>query len=139
MCGRHTQSHDDAWKVRLKHDEREPVTESAAPKKAAKSAIEYDLQFRGLEQIANLGVGGAGVTITLVGGVLRNMSLFVWMATIEFGLAALIALSAQWALIGEASGRMSAPDRARYSGLTGIALIGMAVGTLAASVFLRRS
>lgn len=99
--------------------------------------LAHDFQFRTLEQLTNLSLGGAGVTITLIGGLLRNVGPFVWIATVEFGLGAFAALLGQvditnQMLVG------NEPARAKYYTMAAVFFLAMGVGSLATSVFLSR-
>jgi hypothetical protein len=70
--------------------------------------LPYELQSKLFEQLATLGVAGAGLVITLKGSILRDASALIWMGAIEFGAASLIALAAQIGLIeGLLSRRLS--------------------------------
>jgi len=99
--------------------------------------LAHDLQFRTLEQLTNLGIGGAGVTITLIGGVLKNVGPFVWLATLEFGVAAFAALLGQIDLTNKVLEDKEPTHTKRYT-MTAIFLLAMGVGSLATSVFLSR-
>ena len=97
--------------------------------------LAVELQSKLFEQLTSLGVAGAGLTITLVGTILKG-SLLIWLATVEFGLAGLVALTGQTQLI---EGLFeSRPIRRRARIVTAIAavLIGMGIGSLGASVYL---
>lgn len=97
--------------------------------------LAYELQARLFEQLATVSLGGAGLAITLAGSILRNSPL-VWIAVIEFGVAALLAVSAHQGLIGKLFDRK--PTRKRSTVMTGVCmmLIGMGVGSLGTAVFL---
>ena len=97
--------------------------------------LAYELQSKLFEQLATVSLGGAGLSITLAGSILRGSPL-VWISVIEFGIAALIALSASQGLIGHLFDRK--PTRKRSTLMTGLCmmLIGMGVGSLGAAVYL---
>jgi len=97
--------------------------------------LAYELQARLFEHLGTMSLGGAGLAITLAGSLLRGSSL-VWLAVIEFGLAALIALSAQRALIGRLHARNPARKPANTMTMLCMVLIGMGVGSLGFTVFL---
>jgi hypothetical protein len=99
--------------------------------------LAHDLQFRTLEQLTNLGVGGAGLTITLIGGLLKNMGALVWIATIEFGISALIALVAQIDLTNNLLVAQE-PKRTRVYTLVAIMFLAMGIGSMGTSVLLAR-
>ena len=97
--------------------------------------LAYELQSKLFEQLATVSLGGAGLAITLAGSILRGSPL-VWISVVEFGIAALIALSASQGLIGHLFDRK--PTRKRSRLMTGLCmmLIGMGVGSLGAAVYL---
>ena len=98
--------------------------------------LPYELQFRAFEQLTNIGIGGAGITITLVGGLLKNSGPYVWLAAIEFLVGALVALSAQSAVIEHLFARKAFRKKARMLTAIATVLIGMGVGSLTMSVLL---
>lgn len=99
--------------------------------------LAHDLQFRTLEQLANLSIGGAGVTITLIGGLLKNVGPFVWIATFEFGIGALAAIMGEVDLTNHVL-EGKTPTRTKYYTMAAIFFLSMGVGSLATSVFLSR-
>ena len=116
------------------------MTESrdvAEPPARTTRDLAHDLQFRTLEQLTNLGVGGAGLTITLVGGLLKNLGALVWIATAEFGLAALIALVGQIDLTDHVL-TGAEPRRTKSYTLIAVLFLAMGIGSLGTSVLLGR-
>lgn len=98
--------------------------------------LPYELQSKLFEQLATLGVAGAGLVITLRGSILQDASPMIWLAAVEFGLAAVLALAAQVGLIeGLFDGTVSR-RRSQIMTAAAVVLIGMAVGTLGTSVFM---
>lgn len=97
--------------------------------------LAYELQAKLFEQLATVSLGGAGLAITLAGSILRESPL-VWISVVEFGIAALCALSAHRGLIDKLFERR--PSRKRSKTLTALCmmLIGMGVGGLAGAVYL---
>src|SRR3954452_2155547 len=61
--------------------------------------LPYELQSKMFDQLAALGLGGAGLTVTLIGSILRNSSVIVWLPVIGFGLAAMLAVTGNIKLI----------------------------------------
>jgi len=98
-------------------------------------ALAHDFQFRTLEQLANVSLGGAGVTITLIGGLLKNVGPFVWIATAEFAIGALAALLGEIELTNRLLEGKD-PARAKYYIMAAVFFLAMGVGSLATSVFL---
>lgn len=97
--------------------------------------LPYELQSRMFEQMMTVSLGGAGLTITLASSLLQGQPL-VLIAVVEFGLAAILALAGQSAMIKALFAKQN--SRANMKLTTGLCsvLIGMGVGTLGASVFL---
>jgi len=100
------------------------------------SDLAYELQARLFEQLANVNLGGAGLAITLAGSILRGSPL-VWISVVEFGIGALVALSAHNGLIGRLFARQRTRGRARLMTMLCMMLIGMGVGSLGAAVYLQ--
>jgi hypothetical protein len=112
---------------------REPVAE---PIDQASSDLAYELQSKLFDQLAAMGTAGAGLTITLIGTVLKGASPIIWLAVIEFVIAALVALSAQLSLIEGLFCRVPTRRRSRIMTQLAMALIGMGIGSLGTSVLL---
>jgi len=106
-------------------------------RRQANSSLGHDLQFRTLEQLTNLGIGGAGVTITLIGGVLKNLGALVWISTAEFGIAAFTALIGQIDLTNNVLQGKEAVRTRTYT-MVAILFLAMGVGSIATSVLLSR-
>jgi hypothetical protein len=97
--------------------------------------VALELQSKVFEQLAAVGLGGAGLVITLAGSILPA-SPVVWISAVEFGLAAMVALTAQHHLIDAIFRRAPQRRRSRLMTVVAILLIGMGVGSLGTSVFL---
>ena len=98
--------------------------------------LPYELQSKLFDQLATMGVAGAGLVITLRGSILSEASPLIWMGAIEFGLAALVALAAQMSLIEGLFASRVSRRRTQIMTILAVVLIGMGVGTLGTSVFL---
>jgi uncharacterized membrane protein len=98
--------------------------------------LPYELQSKLFEQLATMGVAGAGLVITLKGSILSEASALIWMGAVEFGLAALVALSAQMGLIEGLMARKVSRRQNQIMTILAVVLIGMGVGTLGTSVLL---
>lgn len=109
--------------------EQEPIAEVSAD-------LAYELQAKMFEQLAAISAAGAGLTITLIGSILRGASPIIWLAVIEFAIAALVALMAQQQLVEGLFSRQATRRKARTMTLITIILIGMGIGSLGASVLL---
>ncbi len=102
---------------------------------AISADLPYELQSKLFDQLATMGVAGAGLVITLRGSLLADASPIVWMGAVEFGIAALCALAAQVSLIEGLFARKSVMRSARVMTIAAAVLIGMGVGTVGMSVF----
>lgn len=97
--------------------------------------LPYELQSKMFDQLAALGIAGAGLTVTLIGSVLRNAPPVVWIPVGAFGFAAMLAVTGNMKLIEGLFARRPTIVRSRiYTGLT-VALIGVALGALSMSVY----
>jgi hypothetical protein len=96
--------------------------------------LPYELQNKLFEQMATMSIGGVGLTITLAGTLLEGEPL-VWLAVVEFGIAALMAVAAQQSVI--AGLFKKTPTRKTATLMTGLCsmLIGMGVGSLGGAVY----
>jgi hypothetical protein len=108
---------------------KEPIEETSAD-------LPYELQFRMFEQLTTLGTAGAGLTITLLGSILRGSGFEAWLAAIWFALAAILALVAQMNLTEGLFQRTPVRQKNRIMALTSVGLIGMGIGSLGTSVAL---
>ena len=98
--------------------------------------LPYELQSKLFEQLATMGIAGAGLVITLRGSILSDASALIWMGAVEFGLAALVALAAQMGLIEGLMARKVSRRQNQMMTILAVILIGMGVGTLGTSVLL---
>jgi hypothetical protein len=98
--------------------------------------LAFELQSKLFEQLATMGIAGAGLVITLRGSILSEASPIIWMGAVEFGLAAMVALAAQIGLIEGLFSLKLSRRRLQLMTILAVVLIGMGVGTLGTSVFL---
>ena len=119
----------DAPPPAVRAAEQEPIVEVSAD-------LAYELQSKMFEQLAAISAAGAGLTITLIGSILRGASPILWFSVIEFAMAALVALLAQQQLVEGLFSRTATRRKARTMTLITIILIGMGIGSLGASVLL---
>jgi hypothetical protein len=97
--------------------------------------LPYELQSKMFDQLAAVSVAGAGLAVTLIGSLLKGAPPVVWLSVIFFGLAAVIAVSANSNLIDGLFRKKPTVRQSRlYAGIS-IGLIGMAVGALSVSVY----
>jgi hypothetical protein len=98
--------------------------------------LAYELQSKLFEQLATMGVAGAGLVITLRGSILSDASPIIWLGAVEFGLAAMVALAAQIGLIEGLFSLKLSRRPTQLMMVLAVVLIGMGIGTLGTSVFL---
>lgn len=98
--------------------------------------LPFELQSKMFDQLAAICLGGAGLTVTLIGSVLSNAPGIVWLSAVEFGLAALVALYGNIALINNLFERKESRKSSRIATGLCVGLLGMAVGSLCTSVYL---
>lgn len=97
--------------------------------------LPYELQSKMFDQLAAVGIAGAGLAVTLIGSLLRGASPIVWLPVILFGSAALFAISGNNHLIDGLFRRRETLRRSKlYVGMA-VGLIGMAIGSLSMAVF----
>jgi hypothetical protein len=100
------------------------------------SDLPYELQSKMFDQLAAISVAGAGLTVTLIGSTLANAPGIVWLAVIEFALAAITALAANIGLIDALFKGKDGKTQAKWMTALCVMLIGMAIGSLSMSVYL---
>ncbi len=97
--------------------------------------LPYELQSKMFDQLAAVGIAGAGLAVTLIGSLLRGAPPIVWLPVVLFGFAALFAISGNNHLIdGLFRGRPTVRRSKLYVNLA-VGLIGMAVGTLSMTIY----
>ena len=87
------------------------------------------------DQIAAVGIGGAGLTVTLIGTLLRNTSPVIWLPVIFFAAASMFAVSGNNLLIDGLFRRTPVYKRSKLYLALAVGLIGMAMGSLSMSVY----
>ena len=98
--------------------------------------LPYELQSKMFDQLTTLGLAGAGLTVTLIGSLLRDAPVIVWLPVFLFGLAAIFAVSGNNNLIEGLFRHRATIRRSKiYVGLA-TGLIGIAVGMLSMSVYI---
>ena len=118
----------ERWRESIGTNVEEDVT-------AVSADLPYELQSKMFDQLAGVSIGGAGLTVTLIGSLLRGASSIVWMPVILFSLAAMFAVNGNIKLIDGLFGRRPILVRSKiYTAIT-VGLIGMAIGALSMSVY----
>jgi hypothetical protein len=109
---------------------------SVEPIEGTSADLPYELQSKLYDQLAAISIGGAGLTVTLIGSVLAQAPGVKWLAVVEFGLAAFAAIVANVSLIQKLFERKASPRSNKWMTALCVLLIGMAVGSLSMSVYL---
>jgi hypothetical protein len=99
------------------------------------SDLPYELQSKMFDQLAAVSVGGAALTVTLIGSLLRDAPPVVWLPVILFGTAALLAVSGNIKLIDGLFAKRPTFIRSKIYTTLAVMLIGMAIGALSMSVY----
>lgn len=110
--------------------------QEAEPQSVASTNLAYELQSKLFEQLAAMGVAGAGLVITLKGSILSGASGLIWIATAEFALGAFVAFGAQLILIEGLFAANLSRRRLQIMLIIAVLLIGMGICSLGMSVFL---
>jgi len=97
--------------------------------------LPYELQSKMFDQLAGLAVAGAGLTVTLIGSLLREAPPVVWLSVVEFTLAAFVAITGNNQLIDGLFRKKPSLRRGRIMTLVSLGLISMAIGSLSMSVY----
>ena len=87
------------------------------------------------DQLAAVSVAGAGLTVTLIGSLLRSAPSLVWLPVILFGIAALLAVTGNIKLIDGLFEKRPTLVRSKIYTQLAVGLIGMAIGMLSMSVY----
>jgi hypothetical protein len=98
--------------------------------------LPYELQSKMFDQLATVSIAGAGLTVTLIGSLLRDAPWIVWLPVIGFGVAALAAISGNVWLIEGLTTRRPTLRRSKATTQAVVGLIGFAIGTLGMSVYI---
>lgn len=122
-----TESSDTSDDRRLQEAKSEPI---------ALTDLAYELQSKLFEQLAAMGVAGAGLVITLKGSILSGASGLIWIAAAEFALGAFVAFGAQLTLIEGMFAANISRRRLQIMLVIAVLLIGMGIGSPGMSVFL---
>ncbi|MBC7990201.1 MAG: hypothetical protein H7Y19_11545 [Luteimonas sp.] len=97
--------------------------------------LAYELQSKMFDQLATVGIAGAGLAVTLIGSTLRNAPNDVWLSVVFFGIAAVTAISGNQKLVDSVSRRQPSLQRSRLNMQLATLLVGAAIGWLSMSVY----
>jgi len=98
--------------------------------------LPYALQSKMFDQLATVSLGGAGLTVTLIGSLLRDAPAGVWVAVALFVTSAMVAISGNSKLIDGLFRRQPILQRSKIHVAVCVAMIGLAIGILSMSVYL---
>lgn len=97
--------------------------------------LPYELQSRIFEQTAAGALAGAGLSVTLIGSVLRDAPPSIWASVVCFAAAAYVASAGNNALVESLFRREPVLKRCKFYQVLAAMLLGMAIGVLSYSVF----
>lgn len=97
--------------------------------------LPYELQSRIFEQTAAGALAGAGLSVTLIGSVLRDAPASIWASVACFAAAAYVASAGNNALVESLFRREPVLKRCKFYQVAAAMLLGMAIGVLSYSVF----
>jgi hypothetical protein len=97
--------------------------------------LAYELQSKMFDQLTTVGIGGAGLVVTLIGSVLQDAPDNIWLSVILFGLAAITAISANQKLVEDLTEGQPCLRRSARDVKIASMLIGMAIGWLSLTVY----
>lgn len=97
--------------------------------------LPYELQSKMFDHLTGVSLAGAGLTVTLIGSVLKDAPGIVWLSVIEFGLAAFVATVGNLKLIERLFQRKETMKSSKTAIMIAIALIGSGIGSLGMSVY----
>ncbi len=98
--------------------------------------LAYELKSKMFDQIANVGIAGTGLAVTLIGSTLRDASPAVWLSVVLFAGAAFTAIGGNQKLVDSLSKRQPCLQRSKRDMGIATMLLGIAVGSLSMSVYL---
>ena len=97
--------------------------------------LPYELQSKMFDQLATVSLAGAGLSVTLIGTLVRNSTPMEWLPVLFFGTAAFIALTGNSNLIDALFTRRPALKQSRLYVVATILLASMGVGWLSMAVY----
>jgi hypothetical protein len=119
------------WTRRLGGD----VTEAEESVDGLSVDLAYELQSKMFDQLATVSLAGAGLTVTLVGSVLRDAPRDVWLSVVLFVMAAVTAVGGNQKLIDSLSRRQPSMRRSKRDVQIALTFIGVAIGWLSMSIY----
>ena len=109
-------------------DANEAIAETSAD-------LAYELQSKMFDQLATVGIAGAGLAVTLIGSVLQDEPDDVWLSVVFFGIAAVTAITGNQRLVDGLTVRQPCLRRGKRDMQIALTLIGVAIGWLSMTVY----
>lgn len=122
-------------KMLLKKVQENRALDAKEPIDAISADLAYELQSKMFDQMATVGVAGAGLAVTLIGSTLRDPSREIWLSVVLFVLAAMTAISGNQKLIDRLAMRQACLRRGKRDAMIAVTFVGMAIGWLSMSVY----
>lgn len=97
--------------------------------------LPYELQSKMFDQLATVGIAGVGLSVTLIGSLLRDAPPTVWFAVAAFAIAAMTAVNGNIKLIENLSRRQPAMKTSKVQTGLAIGLIGAGAGYLSMEIY----
>lgn len=109
--------------------------EVAEPLDQVSADLPYELQSKMFDQLATVGIAGVGLSVTLIGSLLRDSPPMVWATVVAFGMAAMTAVSGNIRLIESLRRRRPALKASKTQTGLAMGLIGAGIGFLSMEVY----
>ena len=97
--------------------------------------LPYELQSKMFDQLATVGIAGAGLSVTLIGSLLRDAPATVWLAVAAFAMAAMTSINGNVKLIENLRCRRPALTASKVQTGLAIGLIGAGAGFLSMEIY----
>ena len=97
--------------------------------------LPYELQSKMFDQLATVSVAGAGLSVTLIGSLVRDSTPIEWLPVLLFATAAILAVSGNSKLIDALFRKQACLRQSKLYIALAIGLVGMAIGSLSMTVY----
>ncbi|NBB23531.1 hypothetical protein GVM20_00140 [Porphyrobacter sp. SLTP] len=97
--------------------------------------LPYELQSKMFDQLATVAIAAAGLSVTLIGSLLRDSPPTVWLTVAAFAIAAMTSVSGNVMLIENLSRRQPALKKSKVQTQLAIGLIGAGAGFLSMEIY----
>lgn len=119
----------------MSHPDTQPTADISERVEEVSADLPYELQSKIFEQTAAGALAGAGLTVTLIGGVLKDAPPTSWFAVLCFAAAAYTANAGNDALVSSLFKREPILKRSKTYSMIAALFMGMAIGVLSYSVY----